>query len=152
VVLKDGQPAVTFSVMLKKADFGVAALADQIVEAVPKQYDNARILAHEKVTIGGFECAKVEYVVTGDGRQFSKLFYVLPVGSARAMMSLDGTTDDVARVRPAFDSSVRRVSGLAQPSDPHQSGKMLAASGLLILIGAAIFQRLRNKKKRRGAA
>lgn len=135
---------------VRESDLSVTELAAGILEAVPRQkdYSDARILAQDKLNISGFECAKIEFSGTVEGQQFSKLSYVLPIGSARALMSLDGTPEDLARVRGAFESSVRSVSGLAHPSDPRQPAKIAVAVGVLMLVMTALMQRSRRKRKR----
>jgi len=142
-------------VMVKKGYASVGELADEIAKAVPKRTDvtNPRVIANEKVSIGGFECAKIEYVVTVQGLEFTKLFYILPLGSERAMMSLDGPSEALAKARPAFEASVRSVSGLAHPSESRPPGMWVFVVGAIGLVLAALLQRLRRSRneKKRGA-
>ena len=154
VALKDGQPLVTFAVELTKSDANIPRLADEIVKAVRgrKDVENPRIVAHEKVMIAGFECAKVEYVVTVAGREFTKLFYILPVGPERAMMMLDGTSADVAAVRAQFESSVKSVSGLAAPSTFNEGGAVLVGMAALLLVLGPLAYRYAGKKKRKSTS
>ena len=153
VFLKDGEPPVAFFVMVKKGYASVGELADEIAEAVPKRTDvtNPRVVANEKVSIGGFECAKIEYVVTAQGLEFTKLFYILPVGPERAMMSLDGPSEALAKARPAFEASVKGVSGLAHPSGSRPLGEWGVIAGAILLAGAVLMQILKRSRNEKSA-
>ena len=150
VLLENEEAKVIFTVATRESDLSVRGLADGIVAALPeqKQYFDVRVLANERVQIDGFQCRKLEFVATVEGRQFSKLSYILPLGSARALMSLEGSPEELAKARGAFESSVRSVSGLAPSAEPSNAGKIAVALGVLLMIVIGLMQRSRTTKKR----